>query len=140
MAVRAAVAPFEEEIFPDLGASQGPLLILYSGDSRVLQELGIKAYRFERERIDWTPASQALHPGDDMLHPTLQRRGQPPSRSCPVGKAGGTIAGVPLTPRTTDGTALRERLVDLLTPVGQFPSPHHLTGTCLRLPSGGRSS
>ena len=105
------------------------LLILHTSNIWVLQQLGIKAHRFERDRIYGTPAGQALHPGHDMLHPTLQRRGQPPSRSGPVGKAGGTISGVPLTPRAADGTALRERLVDLLTPVGQFPSPHHLTCT-----------
>src|SRR5215469_12442100 len=72
MAVRTAIAPLEQQVLADFGASQRSMLIRDPSDIRVLQQLRIEAYCFEGEGSDGTPASQPLYPGDDVLHPTFQ--------------------------------------------------------------------
>src|SRR5215469_10636718 len=90
VAIGAAITPFEQQILPDFGAGERPMLVLGASDSWVLQELSIETHCFKRYRIQRTPAGQALHPGHDIVYPTFQGGGQPPGRPRAVIKSGWT--------------------------------------------------
>src|SRR5262249_10116423 len=96
---------------------------------------------FETEGSHGAVPSQALHPGEDVVHPTLQRRRQPPLPP-PVGAAGRTVARVALPPGAATLPPVGEPFLDLAAAMGQLRRPHHppcpTDSRCPASPSAGR--
>lgn len=60
-----------QKVLPDLVTEQGPLLVFFTLDVRIIHELGVKADGFERNVLDIDELLEAFDPGDDVISDAL---------------------------------------------------------------------
>ncbi len=72
LAVRALMAPLEQQVFFQLIARQGAVLVFCSLNFRILQGLGIEARRLVRNSTQRAPPRKPRYPGLDVLNATFQ--------------------------------------------------------------------
>ena len=72
-AVRALPPKLFEQIFSNLLTLQRTLLVLDAPDLGILHLLRVEFHELEADGADWTPALQAIHPGERVADARLQR-------------------------------------------------------------------
>ena len=138
-AVGALPSPFFQEIFPDLGSGQCPLLVFDPGNFRVFHPLEIESDQFLGDSRNGSESSEAFDPGSGGLHPVLQRRGQPAFLPSPVVEPGFPVAERRSSP-PPEGPALVQFLFDPcppMTDLGRMEDVEGLFPVLLLLPDHG---
>jgi hypothetical protein len=130
--------PLLQEVLTHLIARQLPLLVIYSADVGLLQELHVEADQLLREGSNRGDSAQASHPGKHVAEAGLQRRWQPICTAAAVVEPRRAVARVTLPTMTADSPPCQQRLMNPLPSMGELSSPHHLAGGIVdeRKPSG----
>ncbi len=119
-AVCAEMAELEQEIFPQLVASQFALLIFDPFDFGILHQLRIEPDQLHRDALDRICAGEPSRPGMDILDAALERWREPSIRPPSVVEAWLSIPGLPAAPIAPDGPARIESFPDGVSPMFNF--------------------
>jgi hypothetical protein len=70
-AIGTAPVPLLQQVFTDFVTGQFALLVLHTGDLRILERLGIETHQFLTEGGDWSEPAQPRHPVERRVEPML---------------------------------------------------------------------
>lgn len=125
-AVSALPAPLFQQVLPHFVAEQSTLLVIDPGYFRPGQLLGVKAYRFNRNRTHRRKLQATPGPCFDMLHPALKLGWQPVCRPGAVVEPGLAVAGFSETPASSNSSSFFQVVFDLVASMLNFKAENTL--------------
>src|ERR1700676_4964167 len=133
VAVGALAPPLLEKIFTYLVPEQLSLLILDTGDFRVLHRLHVQAHQLHRQRRHRCPAHDAPDPRHRRIDPMLKAWREPARSASPVVEPGCAITQVGAAPAAPECASLRQCFANLSAAVNEVHQVQHGDAVCFLL-------
>jgi hypothetical protein len=126
-AVATGSFPLFQHILLDFIAKERALLILQAANLWILHLLQIELDQFQAKSVYGTDAPQSFHPGENVRHSALQRRGNPPIFPSPIRASGLSVTGFALSSLPAYCPPLIQNVFDGLSTMHKFRCEDHFS-------------